>query len=135
MTDDCNTFNKTSRQITSPGYPETYPMERSCTWQIRIPTGTFLSIEEFEYTFDCLPREEGEGWPNTDEISTTGFAGGTTIATSKGTVFTKCSGIWEKTTSYQHNLEIKFRSDEVRDRQDGNANFKIQLSSLQGEKR
>ena len=110
-------------------------MGKLCKWEIRIPNGTFLEIEPFEYTLDCLPWVEGESSYNDDRILTTGFAGGTTVVTSEQTKGRKCQGNWERTTSIQRNLEISFRSNNVRERKDKNANFIIPLSTLQRKKR
>ena len=78
-------------------------MGKLCKWEIRIPNGTFLEIEPFEYTLDCLPWVEGESSYNDDRILTTGFAGGTTVVTSEQTKGRKCQGNWERTTSIQRN--------------------------------
>ncbi|KAL3836256.1 hypothetical protein ACJMK2_021695 [Sinanodonta woodiana] len=44
------TIQSTSATLTSPGYPNSYPVNSNCTWNVQVPTGRNISVE-FNGTF------------------------------------------------------------------------------------
>ena len=111
-----------SREIKSPGYPGGYPVEKACKWDIRIPKGTFFTIERFGFSFDCDNVDD----KYQDFIRTEGFVGGTTYASQR----VKCKGMWENTTSSAEKLQIDFKSDDKRDFDVKNPRFLMAFSLL-----
>ena len=130
--DKCKTFDKNS--IKSPNFPNSYPLNSNCLWTIRIPNGTYITIGPFEYTFDCIPWEEGKTTDNVDAIYCRGFTGGKVWASSgqPSKQSRKCQGSLVKLTSEQNELKIEFKSDQVIEIKEPKvAKFNIPISNLQ----
>ena len=126
--DGCVTFDTNTKEIKSPSYPLSYPLNTNCEWIIRIPNGTYINAGPFQYTFDCVTWHANAKL-NTDRIESVGLSGWT--VDSGGTGSRICQGSVEKWT-VQKELKIKFCSDHVREIQHPQvAKFKIPIS-LQG---
>ena len=134
--DASKTFNLTTKEILSPDYPGFYPMDASFYWTIQIPTGTILTIGQFDYHFDCDYNDNGfgENYDRRDRIKTEGFVGGTKSVQNSGTNIYVCKGTWGKSTSRDYKMTILLETDGIRSRLVSMAGFKIKLSNLKRKK-
>ena len=130
---DCTPYNSDTREIQSPNYPESYPLDKKCKWRIQIPIGSFYTTGSFDYHFDCKPRTGSDpGDLQYDTLTSTGFEGGSVSVNNFGNDRI-CKGTWPEATSSGYEQTFEFESDQIRE-EGTTGKFKIKFSSLKRKK-